>query len=195
MSLLALQELIVCLFFVAVVVKSFPGMYVESMEEVNDDELIDDEPSNDEPSKDEPNDGELTNEKSNNEESIADIDRKGHDHHKHHHAHSYHHFVGPVTGHHEKIAWKDKHGHHHHDYKAHPKYKYSYGVDDDHTKDHHGQKEHRNGKNVEGEYHVQEPGGNLRSVKYHSDSHGGFYAEVHNYGGNDHSGGTYHKHR
>lgn len=53
------------------------------------------------------------------------------------------------------------------------------------------------GKEVEGEYHLHEPGGNVRSVKYHSDPHGGFFAEVHNYGGNDHSGGTYggHKHR
>lgn len=52
------------------------------------------------------------------------------------------------------------------------------------------------GKEVEGEYHLHEPGGNVRSVKYHSDPHGGFFAEVHNYGGNDHSGGTYggHKH-
>lgn len=48
-------------------------------------------------------------------------------------------------GHHEEISWKDKHGHHHHDYKAHPKYKFAYGVDDKHTKDYHGQKEHRDG--------------------------------------------------
>lgn len=42
------------------------------------------------------------------------------------------------------------------------------------------------GKNVEGEYHIHEPGGNIRSVKYYSDPHGGFFAEVHNHGGNDH---------
>ncbi|XP_053973432.1 adult-specific cuticular protein ACP-22-like [Hylaeus volcanicus] len=112
------------------------------------------------------------------------------------HAHSFHHFTGPVEGHHEEVSWKDKHGHVHHDYKAHPKYKYSYGVDDKHTKDYHGQHEHRDGKEVEGEYHLHEPGGNIRVVKYHSDPHGGFFAEVHNHGGNDHSGGTYggHKH-
>ncbi|XP_031364602.1 adult-specific cuticular protein ACP-22-like, partial [Apis dorsata] len=115
----------------------------------------------------------------------------------HGHAHSFHHFSGPVVGHHEEITWKDKHGHLHHDYRAHPKYKFAYGVEDKHTKDYHGQKEHRDGKEVEGEYHLHEPGGNVRSVKYHSDPHGGFFAEVHNYGGNDHSGGTYggHKHR
>ncbi|XP_017880978.1 cuticle protein 7-like [Ceratina calcarata] len=108
-------------------------------------------------------------------------------HEGHGHAHSFHHFHGPVEGHHQEITWKDKHGHHHHDYVAHPKYKFAYGVDDKHTKDYHGQKEHRDGKEVEGEYHLHEPGGNFRSVKYHSHPHGGFFAEVHNYGGNDHS--------
>lgn len=61
------------------------------------------------------------------------------------HAHSFHHFSGPVVGHHEEITWKDKHGHLHHDYRAHPKYKFAYGVDDKHTKDYHGQKEQRDG--------------------------------------------------
>lgn len=86
-------------------------------------------------------------EEDSDEEQIAeDIDRNGHGGGHDHPTHSYHHFFGPVAGHHEEIAWKDKHGHHHHDYKAHPKYKYSYGVDDHHTKDHHGQKEHRDGE-------------------------------------------------
>ncbi|XP_076659338.1 cuticular protein 11 [Halictus rubicundus] len=112
------------------------------------------------------------------------------------HAYSYHHFSGPVSGHHQEVSWKDKHGHVNHDFVAHPKYHYAYGVDDKHTKDYHAQKEHRDGKKVEGEYHIHEPGGNTRSVKYHSDPHGGFFAEVHNYGGNDHSGGGHggHKH-
>ncbi|EZA57094.1 Cuticle protein [Ooceraea biroi] len=131
---------------------------------------------------------------------VSHPDRTGHGegHHHHHHAHSFHHFSGPVIGHHHEISWKDKHGHHHHDYKAYPKYKYSYGVEDHHTKDQHGQKEHRDGKRVDGEYHIHEPGGNFRNVKYHADPHGGFFAEVHNFGGNDHSGATYghsHKHR
>jgi len=64
----------------------------------------------------------------------------------HNHAYSYHDFVGLVAGRHEEITWEDKHGHYHHDYKAHPKYKYSYGVDDHHTKDHHRQKEHCDGE-------------------------------------------------
>ena len=42
-----------------------------------------------------------------------------------------------------------------------------------------------------GEYTIKEPGGNVRTVKYHADPHGGFFAHVHNSGGNDHSGGTY----
>ncbi|XP_071575374.1 uncharacterized protein [Temnothorax nylanderi] len=185
MSLLALQELIVCVVFVAVVVKSFPGMYEENAveEDKDDEERTADIDRNEHGSHD------------HDEKRTADIDRNGHGGHDH--AYSYHHFLGPVIGHHEEISWKDKHGHHHHDYKAHPKYKYAYGVDDHHTKDHHGQKEHRDGKHVEGEYHIHEPGGNVRSVKYHADPHGGFYAEVNNYGGNDHSGSTYggHKHR
>lgn len=48
-------------------------------------------------------------------------------------------------GHHDEITWKDKHGDHYHDYRAHPKYKFSYGVVDHHTKDHHDQSEHRDG--------------------------------------------------
>ena len=57
------------------------------------------------------------------------------------------HFHGPVKGHHHEVVWKDKHGHKHHDYVAHPHYKFSYGVDDHHTHDNHGQMEHRDGKN------------------------------------------------
>ncbi|XP_074112974.1 uncharacterized protein LOC141536393 [Cotesia typhae] len=108
-----------------------------------------------------------------------------------HKVHSFQHFYGPVEGEGVEVVWKDKHGHEHVDYKAHPKYKFSYGVEDHHTKDFHGQKEHRDGKDVAGEYTVHEPGGNVRTVKYHADHHGGFHAIVHNSGGNDHSGGTY----
>lgn len=42
-----------------------------------------------------------------------------------------------------------------------------------------------------GEYTIKEPGGNVRTVKYHADPHGGFFAHVYNSNGNDHSGGTY----
>lgn len=50
------------------------------------------------------------------------------------------------------------------------------------------------GKELSGEYHLREPGGNVRTVKYYSDPHGGFFVHVENHGGNDHSGGTYGKH-
>lgn len=47
------------------------------------------------------------------------------------------------------------------------------------------------GKQTVGEYTIKEPGGNVRTVKYFVDPHGGFFADVHNSNGNDHSGGTY----
>lgn len=61
------------------------------------------------------------------------------------HAHSFAHFHGPVEGPAEEITFHGKHGYHH-GYVAHPKYDFSYGVEDHHTGDHHGQKEHRDGK-------------------------------------------------
>ncbi|XP_047368991.1 uncharacterized protein LOC124956786 isoform X1 [Vespa velutina] len=64
-----------------------------------------------------------------------------------HHAHSFQHFHGPVIGENQEVTWKDKHGHHHHDYVAHPHYEFSYGVEDHHTGDYHGQKEHRDAFN------------------------------------------------
>ncbi|XP_003426834.1 cuticle protein 19-like [Nasonia vitripennis] len=117
-----------------------------------------------------------------------EVDGKGYHDHHHHKAYSYQHFYGPVHGHHYEVTWYDKHGHKSHDFKADPKYKFAYGVDDHHTHDLHGQKEYRDGKDLHGEYHIHEPGGNVRTVKYYSDPHGGFFAEVHNHGGNDHSG-------
>ncbi|XP_049942121.1 uncharacterized protein LOC126419077 [Schistocerca serialis cubense] len=132
------------------------------------------------------------------------------------HAHSYAYFHGPVEGGHHEIVvdggdggggggghggGHGGHGHggHHHthtggkyvDYVAHPRYEYAYGVADGHSGDHHSQKESRDGDKVVGEYTIKEPGGNVRTVKYYSDKKGGFFAEVHNSGGNDHSGGTY----
>ncbi|XP_066584518.1 uncharacterized protein [Prorops nasuta] len=80
-----------------------------------------------------------------------------------------------------------------HDYIAHPKYEFSYGVEDYHTGDFHGQKETRDGSSVHGEYSVVEPGGNIRRVTYHADKDG-FHAVVHNSGKNDHSGGVYGDH-
>ncbi|XP_043500830.1 cuticle protein 7-like [Polistes fuscatus] len=107
------------------------------------------------------------------------------------HAHSFQHFHGPVIGDSHEVTWKDKHGHHDHDYVAHPHYEFSYGVEDHHTGDYHGQKEHRNGKEVIGEYIVKEPGGNIRTVKYHAGKNG-FYAHVYNSDGNDHEYEKYH---
>ncbi|PBC34106.1 Cuticle8.6, isoform B [Apis cerana cerana] len=81
------------------------------------------------------------------------------------HARSFHHFHGPVIGEAQEISWKDKHGHRDHDYVAHPHYEFSYGVEDHHTGDYHGQKEHRDGKDVVGEYTIKEPGGNIRTME------------------------------
>ena len=61
------------------------------------------------------------------------------------HALSFAHFHGPVEGPGHEIVVTDKHGHHHVDYYAHPKYHFAYGVEDHHTGDFHGQKEHRDG--------------------------------------------------
>lgn len=62
------------------------------------------------------------------------------------HVHSFAHFHGPVEGPGHEVVVHDKHGHHHVDYVAHPKYEFVYGVQDHHTGDYHGQKEHRDGK-------------------------------------------------
>lgn len=61
-------------------------------------------------------------------------------------AHSFQHFHGPVMGDEHEVTWNDDHGHHHEDYVAHPHYAFSYGVEDHHTGDYHGQKEQRDGK-------------------------------------------------
>lgn len=66
----------------------------------------------------------------------------------HHHAHSYANFHGPVHGPDHEVSVHSKHGHHV-DYVAHPKYEFHYGVEDHHTGDFHGQKEHRDGEYIE----------------------------------------------
>jgi len=63
-------------------------------------------------------------------------------------AHSFAHFHGPVEGSGHKVVVADKHGHQQVDYVAHPKYEFAYGVEDHHTGDYHGQKEHRDGKPI-----------------------------------------------
>jgi len=66
----------------------------------------------------------------------------------------------------------------HQDYYSYPKYKYSYGVDDDHTGDHKSQWESRDGDVVKGEYTLKEADGTKRVVSYTSDKHNGFNAVV-----------------
>ncbi|KAJ8933658.1 hypothetical protein NQ318_021616 [Aromia moschata] len=66
----------------------------------------------------------------------------------------------------------------HEDYYAHPKYEFSYGVQDGHTGDHKTQHEERDGDVVKGYYTVAEPDGTLRTVHYTADDHNGFNAVV-----------------
>jgi len=64
------------------------------------------------------------------------------------------------------------------DYYAHPKYSFSYGVNDHYTGDIKQQHETRDGGVVKGQYSLVEPGGGHRVVTYHAD-HTGFHAKVH----------------
>ncbi|XP_068630554.1 uncharacterized protein [Battus philenor] len=72
------------------------------------------------------------------------------------------------------------------DYYSHPKYQYSYSVEDPHTGDHKAQHETRDGDVVKGEYSLLQPDGTFRKVQYSADDHSGFNAVVHN------SGPSYH---
>ncbi|XP_014205643.1 histidine-rich glycoprotein-like [Copidosoma floridanum] len=138
-------------------------------------------------------------------------DHHHHFDHHHHVANSYMHFHGPVEGpeFEVKIPYIEPHHHHHDhhnehnelhhrshepsyvmDYVAHPKYEFSYGVEDHHTGDFHSQKEIRDGSSVTGVYSIAEPGGRVRVVSYRADKDG-FHADVHMTGKNDHSSGTY----
>ncbi|KAK0081494.1 hypothetical protein PV326_007650 [Microctonus aethiopoides] len=150
-----------------------------------------------------------------------DVSDHHHHYHPQHHqdvsvASSYMHFHGPVEGpefevkvpyviahhteHNHLIGNHEDHEQDEHithgytlDYVAHPKYEFSYGVEDHHTGDFHGQKEVRDGDGVTGEYTVKEPGGGIRVVSYRADKDG-FHAVVHTSGKNDHSGATYSAH-
>lgn len=82
---------------------------------------------------------------------------------------SYMHFHGPVEGpeYEVKVPYIEPHHHYHHDhehhehqhhepeikyvhdYTAHPKYEFSYGVEDHHTGDFHSQKETRDGESTD----------------------------------------------
>ncbi|XP_033175191.1 uncharacterized protein LOC100747043 [Bombus impatiens] len=121
-------------------------------------------------------------------------------------ANSYLQFHGPVEGpvfevkvpyaeNHEDSS-NNLHGHeqqehgYEFDYVAHPKYEFSYGVEDHQTGDFHAQKETRDGSSVSGQYSVKEPGGSIRVVSYRADKDG-FHAVVHTSGKNDHSADIY----
>ncbi|XP_017778388.1 PREDICTED: uncharacterized protein LOC108564029 [Nicrophorus vespilloides] len=66
----------------------------------------------------------------------------------------------------------------HVDYYAHPKYTFSYGVEDFKTGDYKTHKEERNGDGVKGEYRVADPNGSIRTVTYTADKDHGFQAVV-----------------
>nr|CAD7460926.1 unnamed protein product [Timema tahoe] len=117
------------------------------------------------------------------------------------HASSYAYFKGPVEGPAKQVVLHDGHisqrdllghegGHEDDhltiDYIAQPKYEFGYGVSDAHHGDSKTHKESHDGHRVVGEYSVQEPSGNVRTVKYISDKNG-FQADVHNSGANLHS--------
>ncbi|XP_034172732.2 uncharacterized protein LOC117600853 [Osmia lignaria lignaria] len=120
-------------------------------------------------------------------------------------ASSYVQFHGPVEGPEfaVKVPYMVHHGDSNHlhgqeqqngytfDYVAHPKYEFSYGVEDEQSGDFHSQKESRDGSSVSGQYSVKEPGGSIRVVSYRADKNG-FHAVVHTSGKNDHSVGIHH---
>ncbi|CAG4941766.1 unnamed protein product [Parnassius apollo] len=72
------------------------------------------------------------------------------------------------------------HEDHYVDEYAHPKYGFSYSVEDPHTGDHKSQHEERDGDVVKGEYSLLQPDGSFRKVTYTADHHNGFNAIVHN---------------
>ncbi|XP_050342372.1 cuticle protein 8-like [Nymphalis io] len=71
-------------------------------------------------------------------------------------------------------------------YYSHPKYQYSYSVDDPHTGDHKSQHEIRDGDVVKGGYSLLQPDGSFRKVSYSADDHNGFNAVVQNSGPSHH---------
>merc|ERR1712098_849103 len=59
-----------------------------------------------------------------------------------------------------------------------PKYQYTYGVQDDYSKNNFGQSESRDGYSTQGEYFVNLPDGRLQKVTYTTTGEGGNVAEV-----------------
>ncbi|XP_055623354.1 histidine-rich glycoprotein-like [Toxorhynchites rutilus septentrionalis] len=80
--------------------------------------------------------------------------------------------------HQESEHGDDAHKSHHEDYFSHPKYKFEYGVKDDHTGDHKTHWEHRDGDVVKGQYSLHDADGSERVVEYTADPHHGFNAVV-----------------
>ncbi|XP_050669048.1 pro-resilin-like [Leptidea sinapis] len=79
-------------------------------------------------------------------------------------------------------------------YYSHPKYDYSYSVEDPHTGDHKAQQESRDGDVVKGEYSLLQPDGSYRKVSYAADDKNGFNAVVHNSGPSHHVYSSQHHH-
>jgi hypothetical protein len=80
-----------------------------------------------------------------------------------------------IYGHHSGGHQED----HHEEHYGPAKYEFSYEVHDVKHGDIKHQKESRDGDHVVGEYSLIEPDGHRRTVKYSSDKHTGFIAEVH----------------
>merc|ERR1712126_547551 len=59
-----------------------------------------------------------------------------------------------------------------------PKYQYTYGVQDDYSKNNFGQTESRDDYSTQGEYFVNLPDGRLQKVTYTVNGDGGYVAEV-----------------
>ncbi|KAH0812736.1 hypothetical protein GEV33_010054 [Tenebrio molitor] len=78
------------------------------------------------------------------------------------------------------------------DHYAHPRYEFTYGVQDSHTGDHKTQHEVRDGDVVKGTYSLVEPDGTTRTVHYTADDHNGFNAVVERAGHAAHLAGYYH---
>ncbi|XP_049299378.1 probable zinc transporter protein DDB_G0282067 [Anopheles funestus] len=113
--------------------------------------------------------------------SVAACEYGGEEEHHGHHSvgYSYAKFSGPVSGPAHEIHVEDKHGHGHKiDYVAKPDYVFEYGVEDPKSKVSQSRKEHRHEDELHGEYSLHQPDGKLRTVKYSSNKHSGFQAEV-----------------
>ncbi|TKX27839.1 cuticular protein RR-2 [Spodoptera litura] len=95
-------------------------------------------------------------------------EQKHHDEHHHKkHPHEEHHGHASssqsIKQHHGKATEK------HVEYYSHPKYEFTYKVEDPHTGDKKSQHESRDGDVVKGMYSLHEPDGTVRIVEYHAD--------------------------